>query len=59
MCIFDQVSNIDELLEHHNDFLDRCLEECMLTNPELLKIVSKLMLVCVTFTNWMNVSSSQ
>ncbi|EDV26389.1 uncharacterized protein TRIADDRAFT_23299 [Trichoplax adhaerens] len=48
------VSNIDELLEHHNDFLDRCLEECMLTNPELLKIVSKLMLVCVTFTNWMN-----
>lgn len=45
------VSNIDGVLEFHNDFLDRCLKDCMLTNPELLKIVSKLMAVCVTFSN--------
>ncbi|XP_057317649.1 gamma-tubulin complex component 2-like [Hydractinia symbiolongicarpus] len=45
------VSNIDGLLEFHNDFLDRCLKDCMLTSPELLKIVSKLMAVCVTFSN--------
>lgn len=47
------VTNIDGVLEKHNDFLDRCLKDCMLTNIELLKVVSKLMLVCVTFTNCM------
>jgi len=45
------VSNIDGVLEYHNDFLDRCLKDCMLTSPDLLKIVSKLMAVCVTFSN--------
>ncbi|XP_033104280.1 gamma-tubulin complex component 2-like [Anneissia japonica] len=45
------VSNIDDVLEFHTDFLDKCLKDCMLTNPDLLKIVSKLMLVCVTFSN--------
>lgn len=47
------VKNIDGVLEFHNDFLDRCLKDCMLTSPELLKIVSKLMAVCVTFCNCM------
>ncbi|XP_071785890.1 gamma-tubulin complex component 2-like [Asterias amurensis] len=46
-----QISNIDDVLDIHTDFLDKCLKDCMLTNPELLKIVSKLMLVCVTFAN--------
>lgn len=47
-----KVSNIDDVLIHHNDFLDKCLKDCMLTTPQLLKIVSKLMLVCVTFANF-------
>ena len=47
------VSNIDGVLEFHNDFLDRCLKDCMLTSPELLNIISKLMAVCVTFSNCM------
>lgn len=34
---FAQVTNIDGVLENHNDFLDRCLKDCMLTNLELLK----------------------
>nr|XP_033796696.1 gamma-tubulin complex component 2 isoform X2 [Geotrypetes seraphini] len=46
-------SNIDEVLSHHTSFLDNCLKDCMLTNPELLKIFSKLMSVCVMFTNCM------
>ncbi|OCT72067.1 hypothetical protein XELAEV_180350434mg, partial [Xenopus laevis] len=44
-------SNIDDVLSHHTSFLDNCLKDCMLTNPELLKIFSKLMSVCVMFTN--------
>ncbi|XP_064924201.1 gamma-tubulin complex component 2 isoform X9 [Columba livia] len=48
-------SNIDDVLSHHTSFLDNCLKDCMLTNPELLKIFSKLMSVCVMFTNCMQV----
>ncbi|XP_014909785.1 gamma-tubulin complex component 2 [Poecilia latipinna] len=44
-------SNIDDVLCHHTSFLDNCLKDCMLTNPELLRIFSKLMSVCVMFTN--------
>ncbi|CAM9305941.1 unnamed protein product, partial [Lampetra planeri] len=46
-------SNIDDVLCHHTSFLDNCLKDCMLTNPELLKIFSKLMSVCVMFTKCM------
>ncbi|XP_075865788.1 gamma-tubulin complex component 2 [Microcebus murinus] len=46
-------SNIDDVLGHHTSFLDNCLKDCMLTNPELLKVFSKLMSVCVMFTNCM------
>ncbi|XP_069836856.1 gamma-tubulin complex component 2 isoform X4 [Dendropsophus ebraccatus] len=46
-------SNLDDVLSYHTSFLDNCLKDCMLTNPELLKIFSKLMSVCVMFTNCM------
>uniref|UniRef100_A0A3Q3W4B6 Gamma-tubulin complex component n=1 Tax=Mola mola TaxID=94237 RepID=A0A3Q3W4B6_MOLML len=46
-------SNIDDVLCHHTSFLDNCLKDCMLTNPELLRIFSKLMAICVMFTNCM------
>ncbi|KAK3559233.1 hypothetical protein QTP86_008357 [Hemibagrus guttatus] len=46
-------SNIDDVLCHHTSFLDNCLKDCMLTNPELLRIFSKLMSVCVMYTNCM------
>uniref|UniRef100_A0A8C6NR89 Gamma-tubulin complex component n=1 Tax=Nothobranchius furzeri TaxID=105023 RepID=A0A8C6NR89_NOTFU len=48
-------SNIDDVLCHHTSFLDNCLKDCMLTNPELLRIFSKLMSVCVMFTGCMQV----
>ncbi|KAL8599173.1 hypothetical protein ACOMHN_007889 [Nucella lapillus] len=48
----DTVSNVDDVLVFHTDFLNSCLKDCMLTNPDLLKIVHKLMMVCVTFTNF-------
>ena len=53
-----QVSNIDDVLNYHTDFLNNCLKDCMLTNPDLLKIVHKLMMVCVTFCNFIQVSCS-
>ncbi|KAK2180083.1 hypothetical protein NP493_457g05005 [Ridgeia piscesae] len=49
----DSVNNIDDVLAYHTDFLNVCLNDCMLTNPELLKTVHKLLMVCVTFSNFM------
>ena len=49
----DSVENIDDVLAYHTDFLNNCLKDCMLTNPDLLKIVHKLMVVCVTFSNFL------
>ncbi|KAF9412982.1 hypothetical protein HW555_008679 [Spodoptera exigua] len=45
----DKVHNVDEVLERHNDFLESCLGDCMLTSPQLLKAVTTLCLVCVQF----------
>jgi gamma-tubulin complex component 2 len=52
----DTVSNLDDVLAYHADFLNNCLKDCMLTSPELLRIVHKLMMVCVTFSNFMQVT---
>ncbi|KAJ8314606.1 hypothetical protein KUTeg_006756 [Tegillarca granosa] len=48
----ESVSNVDDVLAYHTDFLNNCLKDCMLTNPDLLKIVHKIMVVCVTFSNF-------
>ena len=47
------VKTIDEVMEHHNNFLDTCLKECLLTNQTLHKIVTKLMATCLLFANEM------
>jgi len=52
-----KVSNLDDVLTYHNDFLSSCLKDCMLTSPDLLKIVHKLLMVCVMFSNFMQVNS--
>jgi gamma-tubulin complex component 2 len=33
-----KVSTIDDVLDIHTDFLDRCLKDTMLTNTELLRV---------------------
>ncbi|GFR76401.1 gamma-tubulin complex component [Elysia marginata] len=50
-----KVSNVDDVLAFHGDFLDCCLKDCMLTSTELLRIVHKLLVVCVTFSNYVQV----
>lgn len=45
--------NIDDVLEAHNEFLSSSMRDCMLTNPELLAMIHKLMVVCVTYSNCM------
>lgn len=43
---------VDELMQDHQDFLDSCLRECMLTQGKLLKLLYKLILCCNMFTAW-------
>jgi gamma-tubulin complex component 2 len=46
-----KVSTIDDVLDIHTDFLDRCLKDTMLTNTELLRIIHQLLTMCITFSN--------
>eukprot|EP01119_Soliformovum_irregulare_P007743 TRINITY_DN20221_c0_g1_i1.p2 TRINITY_DN20221_c0_g1~~TRINITY_DN20221_c0_g1_i1.p2 ORF type:complete len:213 (-),score=58.17 TRINITY_DN20221_c0_g1_i1:51-689(-) len=45
---------IDEVLKFHNDFLDTCLKECMLTDHHLVKLITNLMATCVLFHSQTN-----
>uniref|UniRef100_A0A7S0NR59 Spindle pole body component n=1 Tax=Calcidiscus leptoporus TaxID=127549 RepID=A0A7S0NR59_9EUKA len=42
---------VDELISHHQDFLDVCLKECMLRDAVLLKLLAKLLTICVIFAD--------
>ena len=43
IIFLQEVKTLDELLIIHNDFLETCLKDCMLTTPELLRCLAKLM----------------
>ena len=53
------VTTIDDVLAAHNDFLDKCLRDCMLSSRQILKLISRLMAVCITFTNHMHKVTQQ
>ena len=46
--------NVDEVLDSHTDFLRQCLQDCLLTNTDMLRILSKLLMLCVSFSNFMS-----
>eukprot|EP00300_Choanocystis_sp_HF-7_P012422 c17884_g1_i1.p1 GENE.c17884_g1_i1~~c17884_g1_i1.p1 ORF type:complete len:744 (+),score=185.64 c17884_g1_i1:32-2263(+) len=47
-----QVPTVDELIAAHNEFLDCCLNECMLTDPSLLRQLHKIMALCKIFADF-------
>ena len=53
------VSNIDDVLLMHNDFLDKCLRDCMLSNREVLKTMSRLLAMCTNFTRHIQLAGTQ
>ncbi len=40
--VLSEATRVDQVLATHDDFLNTCLKECMLTNPKLLKGFNKL-----------------
>lgn len=52
--------SIDEVIRSHDFFLEKCLKECLLLLPEVLKKVEKLKSICLQYasaTQWL-ISSS-
>lgn len=45
-----QVTNVDEVLFCHNDFLEKCVGDCMLTNPRLFQVLATLMTLCADYS---------
>lgn len=50
-----RVENVDDVLLVHQDFLDECLHNCMLKNPDLLRLVVKLCNICLKFCRFIQV----
>ena len=50
-------STIDDVLTRHNDFLDKCLRDCLLSSRDILENMSRLMTICTTFTGHMQSAS--
>jgi gamma-tubulin complex component 2 len=46
-----EVTDMDRLLEIHEKFLDSCLRECLLANPELLRVLTKIMTTALLFSD--------
>lgn len=44
------VKNVDEVIEHHNDFVDKCMVNCLLKSPETLPVVIHLFKLCLQFS---------
>lgn len=53
-----KVTNVDQVLACHNDFLSSCMKDCMLTNPDLLHTVNALVGVCVSFCRFFEAAPS-
>lgn len=51
-----KAKNIDDVLSYHEDFLDYCLKNCMLTHSELLKRIINVCKICISFCHFIEVS---
>ncbi|XP_055388883.1 gamma-tubulin complex component 2 homolog isoform X2 [Condylostylus longicornis] len=54
----NNVENVDEVLNVHQDFLDQCIRNCMLTYPHVLRSIIKLCKICLNFCEFIQTESS-
>lgn len=50
-----RVENVDDVLFIHQDFLDLCLKNCMLTDANLLRSIMKMCHICLRFCEFIQV----
>jgi len=53
-----KVKNVDELLDEQQKFLNLCLKNCMVTNPDLMKSSRYLLELCTEFSDYVLLSKS-
>ncbi|XP_050059565.1 gamma-tubulin complex component 2-like [Aphis gossypii] len=53
-----KVKNVDELLDEQQKFLNLCLKNCMVTNPDLMKSSRYLLELCTEFSDYILLSKS-
>lgn len=51
-----KAKNIDDVLVYHEDFLDHCLKNCMLTHTVLVKRIVNVCNSCINFCKFIEVS---
>ena len=51
-------AQVDELAHEHSNFIDACLRDCMLSQEFALHFLNKLLLLCMSFAEFMQVSST-
>ena len=49
----EEATDMDQVIDLHECFLDSCLKECLLASHELLKVLTKLMTTCLLFADQM------
>lgn len=52
------MKNVDELLDEQQKFLNLCLKNCMVTNPDLMKNSRYLLELCTEFSDYILVSQT-
>lgn len=55
----NQFSQVDELASEHSHFVDACLRDCMLSNEFALQFMVKLLQLCLSFAQFMQVRSNE
>jgi gamma-tubulin complex component 2 len=48
-----EATDMDQVLDLHERFLDTCLKQCLLASQDLLKTLTKLMTTCLLFSDQM------
>ncbi|EGF84256.1 hypothetical protein BATDEDRAFT_84982 [Batrachochytrium dendrobatidis JAM81] len=51
-ALLRKATTVNQVLESHDDFLNSCLKECMLTHPKLIKVFSNMIGTCHAFVEF-------
>jgi len=53
------VEHLDDVIRMHQEFQDCCLKECLLTDQSILKILNKILVVCLLFVAYMEQATQE
>ncbi len=51
-----KVTSVDDMMKSHEEYIQKCLRDGMLTAGDILQAIVKLLKLCVVFSNFMKVS---